>query len=250
MAALGRKSTQPPLPAGPVADPLQESDPWSVVGPKGKAVPAADEPGEDLPWPLQGSMGSLEHQPPQIMNETKVSNTFSPIIEEEAEDIDAQPAPESTSSTSSWLQAESSFDSYWEQSMRELEAFRDSIDEEERAKDAAREATLQANGIEAKRLRAAERRKERLLAEALKNSSKMKEELAQKHAAAAEAKAAKEKTKILIGSRTGCACPAHGQPEDWVISTQAAQAAIAGAMPRRCGSSGPEGPGFIRLPEV
>ena len=101
--------------------------------------------------------------------------------------------------------------------MKELEAFREQIDKEETEKE-AKEADKKE-----KPMRAAERQKLRRAA---------------------------ERQRTMIACRSGCACPQQSQADAWVVSTRAAQAAIAGAMPARTGSSGPEGPGFIRLPEV
>ena len=241
MAALGRKTGDTPLAAGPVpADPFQEEsrDPWRVVGPKGRTVTfEGDEPGGD--WPL--SFGNIEHVS-ETISPTPVHNKYEHIDEHEHGDNEGQPA-QSSSSPSSWLKVDSSFDSYEEQAMRELEAFRDELD----AQEARREAILQANGIEAKRIRAAQRRKERLYGEAIRDSSAFKAELAERHAAAAAKKKEKENEKKITSTSSSSA--AHHY-EAWELNSMAAQQAIAGARSARQGAHGPEGPGFTRLPMV
>ena len=235
MAALGRKTEHTPVAAGPV-DPLQDAsqDPWSVVGPRGKTVTFEDALGGE--WPL--SFSSLEHSSAAI-SPTEVHNKYKELG---GGDNDAQPAPTSSSAppSSSWLSVDDDFDSYEEQAWKELEQFRADLDE----KEAAREAILQANGIEAKRIKAAERRKQRLLDEALRSSSAFKEELAAKHAAANIEK----KQVIRLGSRSSTVSSEAHHHEPWILQSAAAQQAIAGARSSKQGEHGPEGPGFTRLP--
>ena len=233
-----------------LVDPLQEesNDPWKMVGPKGKAVSFSDEPGGD--WPL--AVSSLELNSAAI-SPTPIKNSFAEFEEAKGDDNDAQPAPTSSSapSSSSWLAVEKDFDSYEEQAWREMEQFRADLDDQE----AAREAILQANGIEAKRIRAAERRKQRLLGEALRSSSELKEQLKVKHAAAEIEKTtniqnAGKKQIIRLGSRSATVSSEAHHHEPWVVQSAAAQQAIAGGCSCRQGAHGPEGPGFTRLPMV
>ena len=204
-----------------------------------------EEPGGE--WPLT-FVGCLEHAS-DVAPETPVNNKYIELTEQKDEDNDAQPAPKSSSSSSkAWLEVNKDFDSYEEQAWRELELFRDELD----AKEAAHEAVLQANGIAAKRIRAAERRKQRLFGEAMRDSSAFKEQLAQKHAEDAK-KRAEDAAKKGKGQTTRCGCSsaasaAHCEP--WVLQSAAAQQAIAGGHSIRRGESGPEGPGFTRLPMV
>ena len=210
------------------------------MGPKGKTV-TFEEPGGE--WPLT-FVGCLEHAS-DVAPETPVHNKYNELTEQREEDNDAQPAPKSSSSSSAWLETDKGFDSYEEQAWRELELFREELD----AKEAAHEAILQANGIAAKRIRAAERRKERLYGEAIRDSSAFKEKLAQRHAEAA-AKKGKGGQTIHLASRSSSTASAAHHQEPWVLQSAAAQQAIAGGHSIRRGESGPEGPGFTRLPMV
>ena len=224
-----------------LVDPLQEesNDPWKMMGPKGKAVSFSDEPGGD--WPL--AVSSLELNSAAI-SPTPIKNSFAEFEEAKGDDNDAQPAPTSSSapSTSSWLAVEKNFDSYEEQAYKELEAFRAEID----AQEAAHEAILQSNGIEAKRIRAAERRKQRLMEEVMRESLAFKEELANKRAEEAKNK----QKKITLARRSGSSSSGAHHHEPWVVQSAAAQQAIAGGCACRLGEHGPEGPGFTRLPLV
>ena len=120
---------------------------------------------------------------------------------------------------------------------------------------------MQANGIEAKRIKAAERRKQRLYGEAIRDSSAFKEQRAIAYAAAAAEKAAAaeraaiekkrdKKITIHLGSLSTSTSSGAHHCEPWVLQAMDAQHAISGGIARRQGEHGPEGPGFTRLPMV